>query len=209
MLAAGCAVLILFWPILRRLVHSPFGLSLSGIREQTKRMPALGANVSRRLVAVFTLGAAVAGVAGALLAQTTQFVGMETLSFSRSAELLIMLVLGGTGRLYGGLVGAALFMLMPRLSIRLESQLYWQFWIGLLLVLIVMCARGGVLGVAGAVAAVTDALPGVPASSAYGGLIVSSALRTGRPCPSDWGGFKANDELSLSPFSAAHCHAMF
>jgi branched-chain amino acid transport system permease protein len=159
------AVLFVLFAVLRRLVHSPFGLSLSGIREQAKRMPALGANVSRRLVAVFTLGAAVAGVAGALLAQTTQFVGMETLSFSRSAELLIMLVLGGTGRLYGGLVGAALFMLMQDYLSGL-NPLYWQFWIGLLLVLIVLCARGGVLGGLARLRTVIARR----AASAYGGL---------------------------------------
>jgi branched-chain amino acid transport system permease protein len=139
------AVLFILFVVLRRLVHSPFGLSLTGIREQAKRMPAIGANVPRRLVVVFTLGAAVAGVAGALLAQTTQFVGMDTLSFSRSAELLIMLVLGGTGRLYGGLIGAAVFMLMQDYLSGL-NPVYWQFWIGLLLVLIVLGARGGILG---------------------------------------------------------------
>jgi branched-chain amino acid transport system permease protein len=139
------AVVFLLFVILRRLVHSPFGLSLTGIREQAKRMPAIGANVPRKLIIVFTLGAAVAGVAGALLAQTTQFVGMDTLGFPRSAELLIMLVLGGTGRLYGGLVGAAVFMLMQDYLSGL-NPVYWQFWIGLLLVTIVIFARGGILG---------------------------------------------------------------
>jgi branched-chain amino acid transport system permease protein len=103
-------VLFLLFVVLRRLVNSPFGLSLRGIREGGRRMPAIGANVDRRLKVVFTIGAAVAGVAGALLAQTTQFVGLDSLGFPRSAELLIMLVLGGTGRLYGALVGAAVFM---------------------------------------------------------------------------------------------------
>ncbi|HEY8025277.1 MAG TPA: branched-chain amino acid ABC transporter permease [Burkholderiaceae bacterium] len=139
------AVLFVLFVLLRRLVHSPFGLSLAGIREQARRMPALGTDVTRRLVVVFTLGAAVAGVAGALLAQTTQFVGMDSLGFPRSAELLIMLVLGGTGRLYGGLIGAAVFMLMQDYLSGL-NPLYWQFWIGLLLVVVVMFARGGILG---------------------------------------------------------------
>jgi len=138
-------VLFVLFVVLRRVVHSPFGLSLAGIREQSRRMPSLGSNVSLRLVAVFTLGAAVAGVAGALLAQTTQFVGMDALGFPRSAELLIMLVLGGTGRLYGGLIGAAVFMLMQDYLSGL-NPLYWQFWIGLLLVVVVLFARGGILG---------------------------------------------------------------
>jgi branched-chain amino acid transport system permease protein len=94
---------------------------------------------------VFTISAAVAGVAGALLAQTTQFVGLESLSFSRSADVLIILVLGGTGRLYGALIGAAVFMLAQDTIAGLNPA-YWQFWIGLLLVVIVLFARGGILG---------------------------------------------------------------
>jgi len=138
-------VLFALFLLVRRLVHSPFGLSLTGVREQARRMPALGAHVPRKLLAVFTLGAMIAGVAGALLAQTTQFVGMDVLGFPRSAELLIMLVLGGTGRLYGGLIGAAVFMLMQDYLSGL-NPVYWQFWIGLLLVIVVICARGGILG---------------------------------------------------------------
>jgi branched-chain amino acid transport system permease protein len=138
-------VLFLLFVLLRRVVNSPFGLSLRGIREGGRRMPAIGANVERRLKVAFTAGAAIAGVAGALLAQTTQFVGLDSLGFSRSAELLIMLVLGGTGRLYGALVGAAVFMLAQDTISGLDPA-YWQFYIGLLLVLIVLFARGGILG---------------------------------------------------------------
>ena len=138
-------VLFLLFVAMRRMVHSPFGLSLVGIREGGRRMPAIGVDVNRRLGAVFTISAAVAGVAGALLAQTTQFVGLDTLSFPRSAELLIILVLGGTGRLYGALIGAAVFMLAQDYISGLNPT-YWQFYIGLLLVLIVLFARGGVLG---------------------------------------------------------------
>lgn len=138
-------VLFLLFVLLRRVVASPFGLSLRGIREGGRRMPAIGADVDRRLKAAFTAGAAIAGVAGALLAQTTQFVGLDSLGFSRSAELLIMLVLGGTGRLYGALVGAAVFMVAQDTISGLDPA-YWQFYIGLLLVLIVLFARGGILG---------------------------------------------------------------
>lgn len=138
-------VLFLLFVLLRRIVNSPFGMSLRGIREGGKRMPAIGANVDRRLRAAFTVGAAIAGVAGALLAQTTQFVGLDSLGFPRSAELLIMLVLGGTGRLYGALVGAAVFMVAQDYISGLDPA-YWQFYIGLLLVLIVLFARGGILG---------------------------------------------------------------
>jgi branched-chain amino acid transport system permease protein len=145
--ACGYALAVLFGALvlLRRVVASPFGLSLRGIRERARRMPALGTPVRARLLAAFTLGAGLAGLAGALLAQTTQFVGLDVLSFSRSADLLIMLLLGGTGRLYGALVGAALFMLaQDRLSGM--DPVYWQFWLGLLLVGAVLFARGGVLG---------------------------------------------------------------
>ncbi|MEO6749237.1 MAG: branched-chain amino acid ABC transporter permease, partial [Casimicrobiaceae bacterium] len=130
----------------RRLVHSPFGLSLRGVREGERRMPAIGISVARKLVIVYTIGAAIAGIAGALLAQTTQFVGIDVLGFPRSADILIMLVLGGAGYLYGGLVGAAIFMILQdRLSDL--SAAYWQFWLGMLLVLLVLFARGGVMAV--------------------------------------------------------------
>lgn len=129
----------------RRLVRSPFGLSLRGIREGRPRMPALGTPVRWRLVAVYTIAAGIAGIAGALLAQTTQFVGLDTLGFNRSAELVIMLVLGGAGRLYGAIIGAAIFMIVQdRLSGM--NPVYWQFWLGLLLVAMVLFARGGILG---------------------------------------------------------------
>jgi branched-chain amino acid transport system permease protein len=138
-------VLFLVFLVLRRLVDSPFGLGLRGIREGGRRMPAIGADVNRRLRAVFTVGAVVAGIAGALLAQTTQFVGLDMLGFPRSAELLIMLVLGGTGRLYGALVGTAIFMVAQD-KIAGINPTYWQFWIGLLLVCIVLFAKGGIVG---------------------------------------------------------------
>jgi branched-chain amino acid transport system permease protein len=131
--------------LIKRIVHSPFGLSLRAIREGARRMPAIGAPVGRRLVAAFTIGAALAGVAGALLAQTTQFVGLDVLEFQRSASVVIMLALGGTGRLYGAFLGAGLYMLMQDYLARL-NPVYWQFWIGLLLVAVVLFARGGVLG---------------------------------------------------------------
>ncbi|HEY4316993.1 MAG TPA: branched-chain amino acid ABC transporter permease [Herbaspirillum sp.] len=139
------AVLFILFVVLRRLLQSPFGLSLTGIREGGRRMPAIGVDVDRRLALIYTISAAVAGVAGGLLAQTTQFVGLESLSFSRSADLLIILVLGGTGRLYGALIGAAIFMIAQD-RIAGMNPAYWQFWIGLLLVAIVLFARGGIMG---------------------------------------------------------------
>ena len=133
--------------VVRRVVSSPFGLSLRAIREGSARMPALGAPVGRRLVAAFTFAAALAGIAGGLLTQTTQFVGLEVLGFPRSAAVMIMLVLGGTGRLYGAFVGAGLFMLMQDFLAR-RDPVYWQLWIGALLVAVVLVGRGGILGIA-------------------------------------------------------------
>jgi branched-chain amino acid transport system permease protein len=141
----SAAVLFLLFLVARRVVSSPFGLSLRGVRENVKRMPAIGSPVSRRLIAVYTMSAAMAGVAGGLLAQTTQFVGLDVFGFPRSADLMIMLVLGGAGRLYGGVLGAALFMLAHHFLSDL-NPVYWQFWLGLLLVVVVLFARGGILG---------------------------------------------------------------
>jgi branched-chain amino acid transport system permease protein len=138
-------VLFALFVAARRIVSSPFGLSLRGVRENVRRMPAIGAPVTRRLIAVYTVSAAIAGVAGGLLAQTTQFVGLDVFGFPRSADLMIMLVLGGAGRLYGGLVGAAVFMIAHHYLADV-NPVYWQFWLGLLLVTVVLLARGGILG---------------------------------------------------------------
>jgi branched-chain amino acid transport system permease protein len=139
------AVLFIVFNGVRALVRSPFGLSLKGIREGERRMPAIGASVRHKLVTVYTVGAGIAGIAGALLAQTTQFVGIDVFGFQRSAEVMIMLVLGGTGTLYGALLGAAVFMLLQDYLSSL-NPVYWQFWLGMLLVLLVLFARGGLMG---------------------------------------------------------------
>jgi branched-chain amino acid transport system permease protein len=139
------AVVFIVFNGVRALVRSPFGLSLKGIREGERRMPAIGASVRSKLVAVYTVGAGIAGIAGALLAQTTQFVGIDVFGFQRSAELMIMLVLGGTGYLYGGPLGAAVFLILQDYLANL-NPVYWQFWLGMLLVVLVLFARGGLMG---------------------------------------------------------------
>jgi branched-chain amino acid transport system permease protein len=138
-------VLFLVFVLMRRLVSSPFGLALRGLREGAPRLPALGVSVRRLQVTAFTLAAGIAGVAGALLTQTTQFVGLNVLGFPRSAELLIMLVFGGAGRMYGALVGATVYMVAQDVLSGL-NHVYWQFWLGLMLVVIVLFARGGIMG---------------------------------------------------------------
>jgi branched-chain amino acid transport system permease protein len=108
-------------------------------------MPAIGAPSRAHIRRIYTMAAVIAGVAGALLAQTTETVALEVLSFQRSAELLVMLVLGGAGRLYGGLVGAIVFMVARDRFSGINPQ-YWYFWIGLLLVAVVMLLPNGILG---------------------------------------------------------------
>jgi branched-chain amino acid transport system permease protein len=139
------AVLFGCWWLARRLVHSPFGRSLTGIRENVLRMHAVGAPVFRRRLVIYTISAAFAGTAGALIAQTTQFVGLSSLSLDRSGGALIMLILGGVGRLYGAFIGVPLYMIAQDRFSELEPA-YWYFWIGLLMVIVVLFGRGGVLG---------------------------------------------------------------
>jgi len=138
-------VLFLCWWLARQVVHSPFGRSLTGIRENVLRMHAIGAPVMRRRLVIYTISAAFAGVAGALIAQTTQFVGLGVLGLERSGTVLIMLIIGGIGRLYGAFIGVPLYMIAQDRFSEVEP-VYWYFWIGLLMVLVVVFARGGLLG---------------------------------------------------------------
>ncbi len=128
----------------RALVKSPFGLALLGARENARRMIMLGAPVGRDVAIAFAVAGAFAGAAGALLTQTTQFVAPPTLSFQRSADVLVILIIGGTGRLYGGFIGAFVFLFM-RDWLAEVSPVYWYFWIGLLLVVVVWFFRRGIL----------------------------------------------------------------
>ena len=143
--AYSLVVLFAIFLTTRRMTNSPFGLALRGIRENATRMPAIGAPSRAHIRRVYTMAAVIAGVAGALLAQTTETVALEVLSFQRSAELLVMLVLGGAGRLYGGLVGAIIFMVARDRFSGINPQ-YWYFWIGMLLVAVVMLLPNGILG---------------------------------------------------------------
>ncbi|MFO1311152.1 MAG: branched-chain amino acid ABC transporter permease [Burkholderiales bacterium] len=133
-------VLFVLFLVARRIVHSPFGLSLRSIKGNAVRAAAIGIPVDRRLVAIYTVAAFYAGVAGALLTQTTAFTSLDVFSFDRSADLLLVLIIGGVGYLYGGLVGAIVFKLMQDWLANLTPQ-YWQFWLGLVLVVIVLVGR--------------------------------------------------------------------
>ena len=138
-------VVLLLFIAARSWINSPYGLSLRTIRENAVRARAIGVPLDRRLVTVYVVSAALAGVAGALLTQTTQFVGLDVLSFQRSANLLIMLIVGGTATLYGGFVGAALFILVQD-RLANVNPVYWLFWLGILLILTTLFLRRGVVG---------------------------------------------------------------
>jgi len=117
------------------------------LRENVTRMHAIGSPVFRRRLRIYAISAGLAGIAGALLTQTTQFVALQVLSFQLSGSVLVMLILGGVGRLYGAFIGVPLYMIAQDRFAQVDP-VYWYFWIGLLLVLMVVFARGGVLGVA-------------------------------------------------------------
>src|SRR5271165_888173 len=139
------AVLVLAFFVARRLINSPFGLALRGIRERAIRMPAIGANSPAHIRKIYTIAAVMAGIAGALLAQTTETVSLETLGFQRSADVLVILILGGAGRLYGGILGAIVYMIARDQFSGINPQ-YWYFWIGLLLITVVIFLPNGILG---------------------------------------------------------------
>jgi len=147
--AYSLSTLFLLLLLARVVIRSPFGLSLMAIRRNRLRASALGVPVHRRLIAAYTLAAAVAGAAGVLLAQTTAFVSLDFLDFQRSADVLLVLIIGGAGWLYGGIVGAILYVGLQD-AISAFTPEYWQFWIGLFLVVFVMVGRermtGGVRG---------------------------------------------------------------
>jgi branched-chain amino acid transport system permease protein len=137
-------VLLVVLFVCRRLVHSPFGVSLQALRDNRLRASAIGLSVNARLVAVYTIGGGIAGAAGALLAQTTGFASLDVLDFHRSADVLLVLVIGGTGYLYGGVFGAIAFKLLHDLIAAWTPQ-YWTFWIGLFLVVLVLAGRDRLL----------------------------------------------------------------
>jgi branched-chain amino acid transport system permease protein len=133
-------VLLVLFVLARRFVGSPFGATLKAIHDNRLRAMAIGIPVSQRLAVVYTVAAGAAGAAGALLAQTTGFASLDVFEFHRSADVMLMLVIGGVGWLYGGVVGALVFKLMQDFISSITPQ-YWTFWIGLFLVVLVLVGR--------------------------------------------------------------------
>lgn len=134
------SVALLLFMLMRRWVHSPFGAGLKAIRDNRLRASSIGIHVGLRLGVIYTLAAGVAGAAGALAAQTTGFASLDLFAFDRSADLMLMLVIGGTGWLWGGIAGAVVFKLMHSVISGITPQ-YWTFWIGLFLVVLVLVGR--------------------------------------------------------------------
>ena len=141
------AVLFLAFIFVRALINSPFGWSLRGIRENDARMAAIGCPIMRRRLIVYVISAALAGLAGALQAQSTQFVALYSLSFELSGNILIMLILGGSGRLYGAFVGVPVFMIAQDLLAK-QDPANWFLGLGIVLIALVTLAPGGILGIA-------------------------------------------------------------
>ena len=138
--AYSLTTLFVLFLVARRVVHSPFGLSLMAIRRNRLRAAALGVPVNRRLIAVYALSAAYAGAAGALLAQTTAYVSLEVLEFGRSADVLLALIIGGAGWLYGGVAGAVVFKVLQD-TLSSGAPQFWMFWMGLFLVALALVGR--------------------------------------------------------------------
>ena len=138
-------VSFLLFVMVRSLMTAPYGLSLRSIRENQQRAVAIGIPIRARLTNIYTLSAVIAGIAGALLTQTTQFVAIDVFAFQRSADLLIVLLIGGTATLYGGFVGAAVFLLAQDWLSSINAE-YWLFWLGLLLIITTRYLRTGVMG---------------------------------------------------------------
>jgi branched-chain amino acid transport system permease protein len=139
------AILFPAWLIVRTLVNSPFGRSLVGIRLNETRMQAIGVPVRRRKLIAFAVSAALAGIAGGLATQITQFVSLSVFGLEMAGAVLIVLVMGGRGRLYGAFVGAATYMILQDVLAK-DDPVFWLFWIGLMLIAVVLFAPGGLLG---------------------------------------------------------------
>jgi branched-chain amino acid transport system permease protein len=148
----GVVLLLAVFILLRFLVRSPFGMLCRGIKEDPLRIMAMGASPKIALLKMYVISGAVAGVGGALNAISTQVVGLDSLSFTQSAEALVMLVLGGTGSLFGALMGTVVFMLFED-YVSAANPFHWLTMVGVLLIVVVLFAPKGLYGTAAGVLA--------------------------------------------------------
>jgi branched-chain amino acid transport system permease protein len=139
--------IVLFFLLMKRVASSPFGVMLQGIRENPARMRLIGNRVLPHLTLAYVISGAVAGAAGALFTQANAFVGLGVLALDTSVDVLVMLVLGGIGSLYGALLGAPAYMLLKHFSSQ-WNPFYWMLIIGVLLIAVVLLGRGGLVGMA-------------------------------------------------------------
>ena len=133
--------MLVCYAVLRRIMRSPFGLCCVGIRENRERMAANGTRIYPHLVRLYVIAGFVAGVAGALSAQVTQVVSLDSLGFELSAEALVMLVLGGLGTLTGAIIGTSLYSIIHHYAAT-ANPFHWLFVIGGLLMLVVFLPKG-------------------------------------------------------------------
>lgn len=145
----GIVLLLIVFVLLRILVQSPFGMLARGVREDPVRVAAMGASVHSVMLRMYVISGAVAGIGGALNAISTQVVGLDSLSFTLSAEALVMLVLGGTGSLYGAMVGTVSFMWFEDV-VSAANPFHWLTIVGALLIVVVLFAPKGLYGSAAA-----------------------------------------------------------
>lgn len=137
-------VLFIWFVVAWRIVSSPFGRSLDGIRQNPRRMRAVGTPVWWRLLAIYGISAAMAGSAGALLAHSTRFVGLSSLSLETSGIVTVMLILGGTRRLYGAFIGAAIYYFVQDATAKINPY-FWEFVVGLMLIATVLFLESGLM----------------------------------------------------------------
>ncbi|MEI2300892.1 branched-chain amino acid ABC transporter permease [Ensifer sp. MJa1] len=143
----GVALLAIVFVLLRLIVRSPFGMLCRGIKEDPIRIRSMGASPKLALIKMYVISGAVAGVGGALNAISTQVVGLDSLSFTMSAESLVMLVLGGTGSLFGALTGTVVFMFFEDV-VSAANPFHWLTMVGALLIAVVLFAPKGIYGTA-------------------------------------------------------------
>lgn len=141
-----CAsVLAICLLLVDRLIKSRFGMALEAARQNPQRVTSMGIDPFRLKLTAFVISAAITGLAGALYADLNRFISPSMLSWQVSGEIMIFVILGGVARFAGPLAGAALFITLEHFLGGMTE--FWQFWLGLLLLVVILFARGGVIGV--------------------------------------------------------------
>ncbi len=141
----ACLLICLY--VLHRIIHSRFGMVIEGAKGNERRMQAMGFHTYRYRLTCYVISGAMCGLAGALLGNFTNFISPEMMDWTRSGELIFMVVLGGAGSWFGPVLGAAAFLLLE--EVLSGITIYWQLIFGLFLIAVVLFARGGIDGLLG------------------------------------------------------------